>query len=475
MKIQKSILSAFLFLFSIHAWAANVRIAQIDSSTLLLNQKVKAYVSVTQGGIPFKGLTKKNFKVFESVTKKNSDYKEVPIISFKKGTDNERGINFLLLVDNSGSMYANLSGRYTGSIAQRRIAIAKRVITTFLKSVKNPRDKIGLAVFNTYYTSFSSPTGNKVEIEQALDKIKRPNKEQYYTEIYASLCMAVDEFRSIKGRKAIIILSDGRNDYYSATERKSHKVFGKKLYKYTESIKSCLQEGISVFAINFGAGRKDNYLPVIANQTGGTTFNASSESALGLMYRRIVDLIINEYQLTYKATMDPAELKHVRIRLNNRNNADRYYFSSTIFGLPVEGFSPLLILPFLLALLLLWLLSKMSFDRTKGGPALDFLDGSGTVVFNGKKGGATMPLTGSAKTVIGLGSGKTMISTDPGLKIKGDNATIAFDKTKNAYVLNATRPIKVNNKSVQTKVLQSGDVLNIEGKTIVFDKGVEEK
>jgi len=453
--------------------ADSVRIAQLDPFNLLMDQQVKAYVSVTRSGRPVKGLKKEDFRVFESVTGEKNSYKEVPIVGFQKGANYEEGINFLLLVDNSGSMYWSMDGRITPFVSQRRINIAKRVIRDFLKSVTNPKDRVGLAVFNTYYTALSEPTKDRVQVEKTLDQITMPNREQYYTEIYASLNMAVREFRSIRGRKVIIVLSDGRNDYFSLTEKRPHSVFANKLYTPDEAVQSCLKEGISVFAINFGRGQlKDRQLGKITDQTGGKIFDARSETDLGRMYRQIVTLIVNEFRLTYRATMDPADIKYVKVRLKKGKGAVRYYFSSTVFGLPV-GFFPLLLLPFFAALALLWLLSKFSFEHKQIGPGLDILDTAGTVVFGGNKGGGTMALSTSARTVIGMGSGKTIISNNPA-DLESDTASINYDRRRNAYVLNATQPIRVNNNPVKTKILKSGDVLNVDGSTIVFDEGTGE-
>ena len=108
---------------------------------------------------------------------------------------------------------------------------AKNALITFLKSISNPKDKVGLAVYNTNYTLYSGLTSDKARIEGYLDEIVQPKREEAFTEIYASVYSAVEEFSSVKGRKAIIVLSDGQNMPYYKYTRKPHKVFGQKIYQ----------------------------------------------------------------------------------------------------------------------------------------------------------------------------------------------------------------------------------------------------
>ena len=106
------------------------------------------------------------------------------------------------------------------------------------------------------------------------------------------------------------------------------------------------------------------------------------------------------------------------------------------------------------------------------GPGLEVLERAKTVVFDGIKKGVTMPLSSNSKTMIGLGEDKTIISSNAA-KITGDKVTIMFDNNRQSYILKTPRPIKVNNNRVTRKVLNSGDVININNKTIVFDAGAE--
>lgn len=214
---------------------------------------------------------------------------------------------------------------------------------------------------------------------------------------------------------------------------------------------------------------RDRHLGKIARNSGGLVFEAPNGAALTRMYARIIDLVINEYRIRYRATMQPAGVKQLRVTLRSGPSTVHSYFSSTMFGLP-RGVPWWLLLPLLIALLLLAALSRARFQRPAVNAELEILEGSATVVFDGIKPAATMALDKAARTVIGLQSGQTVISRGK-TAAAGEHATIIFDQAAQGFVLNATRPVRVNNNEVVTRRLKPGDLVSIDGNTFVFDDG----
>jgi len=468
---KKIIFLNILFLLCTNIlFADSIRISQIDSLSLLLNQQIKLYLSVTDdNGIAVENVPKNRFTIYESPD--GLSYTKIDTIqNFNTRANYESGINFLLLIDNSGSMYRTMEGKRTNNKNKMRITYAKNAAVTFLKSITNPKDKIGLAIYNSYYNSFSDPTNDKIKIEKYLQKIKKPTRDEACTEIYSSIYLAVDEFLSIRGRKTIIILSDGENQPYSLYTGKKHKIFEKKIFKFTEPLEYCQKEGVSVFSVYFGkrGGQKDKNLNKIAVQTGGAVFDAYNQQELCSIYKKIVNQILEEYLITYKATMDPADKKYVKVECRTTsgiNSVSRFYFSSTVFGMPLKNFNPLLILPFFLAFLLLWALSRFDFEKQKSDPTLEVLN-PGTAKTSTK-----IFSLGEGKTIIGGSSNADMTIIGGVSKIKEKHATITFDNKKKNYTIVGDGALTVNNKTVKTRVLEQGDVLNIGGTIVVFDDG----
>ena len=173
-----------------------------------------------------------------------------------------------------------------------------------------------------------------------------------------------------------------------------------------------------------------------------------------------------EYLLTYRATLIPAEKKYVRATITapaGEVSVTRFYFASTVFGLPLSRLTLLLVIPFVLALLLLWGLTLLKLERKEGPARLEVLQ---TQV--GHPVTRVVPLT-TAKTVIG-GSTKADLTIVGAPQIKEQHATILFDQKTKSYTVVGTGDILVNNQPVKTRVLESGDVIDVGGAVIVFDE-----
>ena len=460
------LLLTFILLVPEYCLADSVRISQIDASQLLLNQKVRLFVGVSdEEGRPVTGLTKENFRVAESGDE--GFFIDIPDISrFHAGTNYEMGIHFLLLLDNSGSMYRTPRGGTTTDLKETRMELAKAAVRSFLNSITNPKDMVGLVSYNSFYTRHSPLTGDIPSISgHLLDEIKKPEKDEVYSEIYGSLTLAVDEFRTVSGRKAVIILSDGYNRPYFLNTKKKHPVFGEETISYRKAVRFLQREGISLHVIHLGLDPTDQNLSKIATQTGGMTFHAFNLNQLKRLYSKIVEQILHEYCLTYSATTEPGDRKHVRVTYTNGREEDsvtRVYFSSTVFGYPDKDVGLWVFIPFAIAVLSLWGMMKIPFKGERENPALEVIKHK-----SGRISRKTVPLIRD-RTIIGNSHEADIKAASH----KGKNkATIAYDEKEDLYTLLVQGEATVNNRAVKKKKLESGDVININGMTMVFDGG----
>ncbi len=468
MRNRYSLLVAAALLLLAGSWASamNVSLAQIDASRLLLTQNVDAYVSVTDDeGRPMEGLGQDAFAVFESpdgehFTRINR------ITAFKPGAAASAGITFLLLIDNSGSMYDTMDGRPTKDVDQMRVTHAKNAVRTFLSRMTNPADRVGLVSFNTFYRELSPPTAGREKIAGLLEGIKKPVPDEAYTELYGSLLLAARELSGVRGRKAIIVLSDGENYPFAQYSGKEHPIYKNRIFRYTEPILAGEEEGVTVYGVNFGTGSAlDKNLRAIATETGGTVFNARDAAELARVYETIHNQVAAEYLLSYPATLAPAEKKYVRVDVSAQGSgtATRFYFSSTVFGIPLSRLTVLLLIPFLAAAFLLWLLTALKLERRTRPANLEVIQ---TQV--GRPVTRILDLSGT-KTVIG-GSPKADLTIVGAPQVKEQHATILFDpKDKSYTVVGGGGDIRVNNQPVKTRKLETGDVIDVGGATIVFD------
>ncbi len=456
--LRNALVCAVVLGFSGVAFADAFNITQIDNSMLLVTQEVRAYLSLLdENGKSNPSLESKNLKVFE-------DGKEVKVNSLRKGANVNEGITLLFLLDNSGSMYDDGAGKSTNNDSERRITFVKSAIQSLLEQIKNPKDRVGLVSFNVKLGSEIRPTSEKIQIEKALPDVTRPTSDEAYTELYESLAASASYFESTTGRRVIILLSDGQ-DFPLAKNPNFPVRAG-----LANAIKSVQKEGISVFTIGLSRSADNASLERISRETGGEFKYADRPEELADLYSRIREQILNEYLLTYNATMSPAEQRNVRVEYSlagKSGSAERSYFSETIFGKPQERFNLLILLAIPLALLLLFLLSLVKFKSKDTAPSLNLLSKAG------QKGSTQAFTIAEGQKEITIGG-----SRDNDFTIQGDRAVTskagATIKQKDGeYTLvSEDAPVTVNKKQVKTKVLRSGDVITIGNTTIVFDEGV---
>jgi Ca-activated chloride channel family protein len=441
----------------------SLRISQIDITSLIINQRVKVYISVTdENGISVKDLGIDNFKIFE--TAEGWPEQDRKVLLVEKGVNINRGINLLLVLDNSGSMYWDGSGKIKSSENEDiwRITFAKDAIISFLKEIKNPRDRVGLFVFNVKIGSKTELTNDKVQIVKALAGTTRPPEEEAYTELYETLYKGIDYLRTAGGRKVIIVLSDGQN---FPLENNPH--FSER-YGLEGAVDFAQREGISIFTIGLSKKADRKNLKFIAEETGGAHFSVYDPGQLEKLYNLIRDQILNEYLLTYTAGMVPAEKKLLKVSYQHESGIDqarRYYFSGTIFGTPGKKINYLIFLFVPVSIVLLWLLSFVKFQQKKAIPNLSVHTSSGK-----KTAVHTLPgTTGHSEVTIGASTAADItIAGDPKIsktevKISNKNGVFTIKSTEN--------PVTVNNKPVKTKILRSGDLIKLGDTSVVFDSG----
>ena len=142
------VLLLLLFAHAIVATAQSITITQVDPSSLLLSQTVDLYLNPS-GRMD---LDRESLRVAESAD--GAAFKEVRVVEVRAGANRIDGLTFLLLIDNSGSMYDTLSGEETEDARLMRITGAESAVRSFLSAVSNPNDAVGIVAFNTRYTAF---------------------------------------------------------------------------------------------------------------------------------------------------------------------------------------------------------------------------------------------------------------------------------------------------------------------------------
>ena len=432
--------------------AQSVDITQIENRRLLLDGTIDIFfLPRTAAGEP-QTLNETDSISLYSVPESGGEEPE-RIVSIEQEAPGEQGINFLLLLDNSGSMHEQTID------GTSRYSTARAAVSAFLVDIDNPLDTVGIASFNTYYTSLKPISAMSPDHSRALDAIRPPNEAESFTELYRSMYTAVDELAGFSGRRAMIVLSDGENYPYTLSGN-PHPLYGEENIEPEAVTEKLASEGITLYAVHIGRQR-DALLDEIARRSGGRSFIADGESELNSVYNTIRDEIRSEYRLRFRPRYRESDFSTILLKVGDAESRGRYFIPHFL-GLPGGAFALWYLLPILAAVALILFLLLTVWEKPVAGAEISLLTDR-----NRFSPSTRVDLTAEV-TVIGAGEKADMtIAGDPGLK--SSHATIVFDAKSGTYTIQADDEFRINNQLTRQRSLKSGDVIDFGESTVVFD------
>ncbi len=189
-------------------------------------------------------------------------------------------LSLVLLVDTSGSM-------------QKFIDRVQASIYRFTQKLRDD-DQLALVGFCNQPVLITPLTSNK---KKMLKGIYRLNPRGF-TALYDSLYMGVENLSSCGGRKAIILLTDGKDDDGTGAQLSRTPL--------NNAIMAAQRSHIPVFTIGLGEEISQSTLEKIADETGGEYLFAPNGADLDDLYSEIASELgrgdEGYYRLTYRAT-----------------------------------------------------------------------------------------------------------------------------------------------------------------------------
>jgi Ca-activated chloride channel family protein len=243
--------------------------AQEDSgATFRIESKlVNLFVNVTdQNGAVVGGLNKEDFKVFE-------DSHPQDIAIFER--ESAMPLTLILAIDTSASTMIDRARERDAS-------------KTFIHALMRQQDQMGLIEFSTYVEQLV-PFTNKVSLlDRGLNSLKGGDATALYDAIY----LASDTLAPMKGRKVLVLVSDGGDTAKSST--------------YEDALEHALRGEVMIYSvidvpIAASAGRDlggEHALITLAEQTGGKSFYVEG-SSLEKAFAKVSDDLRTQYVLGY--------------------------------------------------------------------------------------------------------------------------------------------------------------------------------
>ena len=186
-------------------------------------------------------------------------------------------VSIVLTLDSSGSM-------------KKSAELVKSTATNFVRAVR-PEDSLALITFADK-PRFEHVLGtNRNWSIDAIGKYVANGGTALYDAVYNSLL----HLRDVKGRRSIVLLSDGRDENNPGTAPGSTHVFDEVL---------ALQRkvGATIYVVALGQNVDRSVLEQLASVSGGQTYYADDASGLGLQFKRVVDDLRRRYVLSYSSS-----------------------------------------------------------------------------------------------------------------------------------------------------------------------------
>ncbi|MFN2443772.1 MAG: VWA domain-containing protein [Thermoanaerobaculia bacterium] len=215
-------------------------------------------------GTPIFGLEKEAFQVLE-----NGKPKAIDTFGFSANLPLSVG----LLVDHSGSMAP-------------RIDRAREAAVGFFSQILREGDK---AFFGSFAFSAKGITPFVSDLSTLRSEIDSMPKAEGATALYDAIVSGLYRFRSIQGRKALIIVSDGE-DTASRVD-------------YDEMLRYVRAARVPIYFIGIGISRLEfslsSQLKTLAAETGGVTYFVNDVDQLRTAYTQLENELRSQYLLGY--------------------------------------------------------------------------------------------------------------------------------------------------------------------------------
>jgi VWFA-related protein len=216
-------------------------------------------------------------------------------------------LSTVLVLDRSGSM-----------AEAQKMAGAKQAAQAFIAQMR-PDDRTAVVAFSDQ-AELLQPFTNE---QAALNKAIGPLRPDGSTALYDALQIGLHQLQEVPGRRALIVLTDGRDLISAADPRPASRATLEQVLAQATAI------GVPVTVIGLGApgavgsdGIDEAVLGQIAHGTEGSYTHAPSSAELATIYRVLSAGLQREYALTYRSPLvNPIAQRTIRVVVGSQVQA----------------------------------------------------------------------------------------------------------------------------------------------------------
>jgi VWFA-related protein len=259
-----------------------------DTTERIDVQFVELYAAAHDGeGRLIEDLQKDDFKVLE-------DGVEQEIVRF----DRVENLPFhaAILVDNSASM--------VGALDQARHAALR-----FFQQALTPRDRAAVITFNRFPNLAVKFTNDPTLLGGGLQGLTAEGQ----TALYDSLMFTLYYFSGIKGQRAVLLLSDGKDEVSR--------------FDYQDTLEYARRAGVTIYSIGLAIddGTAKGKLIQLANETGGRSYFIAANDDIAAVYSLVQQDLRSQYLIAYQSsnTASTDDFRQVEVKVDRPRSSVR--------------------------------------------------------------------------------------------------------------------------------------------------------
>ncbi|HEX9944032.1 MAG TPA: VWA domain-containing protein [Thermoanaerobaculia bacterium] len=211
---------------------------------------------------PVDGLAEKDFTVVEDGTKQD-------IVRFERVTD--LPIHAAVALDVSASMDKSLDR-------------ARQAALEFFQRTVRPKDRAAVITFNDHPNLTVKFTSDVPALAGGLAGLKAERG----TALYDSIVFTLFYFTGVKGQRALLLLSDGKDEGSRFT--------------YDDALDYARRAGVTIYSIGLGEDIDKRKLSRLAEETGGRSFFLKNVEELPGIYSSIEQELRSQYLIAYQSS-----------------------------------------------------------------------------------------------------------------------------------------------------------------------------
>ena len=191
----------------------------------------------------------------------------------------------------------------TSSSTEARLGEIKEAVHAFNAQLR-PRDSVLPVVFaGQVMPLVQKATGNRTMLRDAIEKA-RPDSGNNGTKLYDAIDFAYRTLRTVPGRKAMILFTDGDDTWSTATMRST-------LCKVPEL-------DALVYSIHYGSSASTNYLQALASETAGRFYQVDDPEAIKKSFAAVAEELRRQYNIGYypKTTSPHPEARRIKVEVD---------------------------------------------------------------------------------------------------------------------------------------------------------------